>query len=95
MMNKKMERLNFIEAVAALKLLTKPANPDPYVVDMNMDERPFISRPGVNQRRIALVGNRMYDVRITNYDGHHNVWSDCYSPRVEDVLASDWEVWEC
>ena len=94
-MTKQMERLNFIEAVSALALLTPPDDPDnPYVIDMDMDERPFISRPGVNQRRIALTRGRLYDVRITDYNGLHNVWSDHYSPRVEDIIASDWEVWK-
>lgn len=95
MMNKKMERLNFIEAVSALKLLTKPDPEDPYVVDMDMDERPFISRPGLNQRRIAMTRGRLYDVRVTDYGSSHNVWSDPYSPFIEDVIAQDWEVWTC
>lgn len=90
---KKMERLNLIEAVSALKVLTKPD--DPYVVEFDMDERPFMSRPGVNQRRIALSRGRLYYVRITDYDGLHNVWSDRYSPTFEDITATDWEVWEC
>lgn len=89
-MIKKMERLNFIQAVSALKVLTKP---NPYVVDI--DERPFISRLGMNQWRIALSGGRLYDVHITDYDGHHNVWCDYYAPRVEDIFANDWEVWTC
>ena len=93
-MIKRMERLSFIEAVSALALLTKPDPEDPYVVDMDMDERPFISRPGVNQRRVAMSKGRLYDVRVTDYEGLHNVWSDRYSPRVEDVLAKDWEVWK-
>lgn len=92
-MVKRMERLNFIEAVSALGLLTKPDNPNPYAIDLDMDEHPFISRPGVNQCRIALSRGRLYDVRVTDYNGLHNVWSDRYSPRAEDVLASDWEVW--
>ncbi|WP_303841030.1 hypothetical protein [Selenomonas ruminantium] len=94
-MVKRMERLNFIEAVAALALMTKPDPEDPYVVDMDMDERPFISRPGVNQRRIVLTRGRLYNVRVTDYDGHHNVWSEPDSPYAEDVLANDWEVWTC
>jgi len=94
-MTKRMERLSFIEAVSALALLTKPDPEDPYTVSMDMDERSFISRPGVNQRRIAMTRGRLYDVRVTDYDGQHNVFSDYYSPRAEDVLASDWEVWEC
>lgn len=95
-MNKKMERLNFIQAVSALELLTKPGlEEDPHAIVMDMDERPFISRPGVHQRRIALCKWRLYDVRITDYEGHHNVWSEPYSPFIEDVIAQDWEVWTC
>ena len=94
-MNKKMERLNFIEAVSALKVLTKPDNPNPYVIDLDMDERPFMSRTGVHQRRIALCKWCLYDVRVTDFEGHHNVWSDPYSPFIEDVIAQDWEVWTC
>ena len=93
-MNKQMERLNFIEAVAALGLLTKPDPDDPYAVDMDMDERPFMSRTEVNQRRIALSRGRLYDVRVTDYDGQHNVFSDLFSPNVKDIFANDWEVWE-
>ena len=94
-MTKRMERLSFIEAVSALALLTPPDPEDLYVVDMDMDERPFISRPGVNQRRIALTRGRLYDVRVTDYGSSHNVYSEPYSPHVKDIIASDWEVWEC
>lgn len=76
--------MTFVEAVAALRALTLVGD---------MDERPYIARDG-SPLRITLSGDHLYEVRISDYQGQHNVWSVPYAVRTTDIFADDWEIHE-
>ncbi len=70
-----------IDAVAELRNVTDPA--------LDIDERPYMT---TGKNRIVIYSNRLYSVRITEWEGRTNILSEPFAPTNDDIFSNEWEI---